>query len=261
MLKYKYTKKDDIPTAFVDLYTEKNGEWILTGVDGVVSQEEFIEFRENNRSLNQQVRDLKTKITEFGDITPDKVKGLQDQITDLTAKLESGGGGGGSKQVQDLTSQLDAMTKKIESMQTQYDTQLNTLTTERDQAKQQLQNNMIADAIQSAAINKGIRKTALEDVKLRAQGVAKVQDGKVVIVGPDGQPKYSEKKPSELMSPEEWVEGLQENASHLFEGSGGGGSNNNGLPGGRRISGSDVLEFGRNLEDIAKGKVTVVNEE
>lgn len=259
MLKYKYAKKEDIPQAFQDLYTEKNGEWVLTGIEGIVSQAEFIEFRDNNRALNAQVRELKTKLDGFGDVTPEAVQGLQTQITDLTKKLEQGGGGGGGKQVQELTAQLEAMTKKIEGMQTQYDTQLNTLTGERDQARVQLQNNLISDAVQSASLAKGVRKTALEDVKLRAQGHFKVQDGKVVVVGQDGQPRYSEKKPSELMSAEEWVGTLEASASHLFESSGGGGSLNNGIPGSRRIDGGDIVEFGRNLEDIASGKVTVVN--
>jgi hypothetical protein len=76
-------------------------------------------------------------------------------------------------------------------------------------------------------------------------------------------PVFSRKNPAEVLQPEEWAIDLQGDAPHLFrpsKGGGAGGSGNGPAPGSnaRRVISSDPLEFGRNLEGLAKGEVTVI---
>ena len=82
------------------------------------------------------------------------------------------------------------------------------------------------------------------------------EDGSVVAMKGD-EPVYSNKKPSEALTPAEWAtDMLPEQAPHLFPPSGGGGAHHQGGPGGRKID-NDAVTFGKNIEDIAAGKVTV----
>jgi hypothetical protein len=122
----------------------------------------------------------------------------------------------------------------------------------------QLERNL-AEAGQKA----GIDDRATQDYVNRGLQVWKIKDGKVVAIK-DGEPLFSKQKPAEMMTMEEWALELQSEAPHLYKPSRGGGAAANGSGGNggggrehKKVISSDPLEFGRNLEGLARGDVIV----
>ena len=54
-LKFKVTKKDDVPAEHASLYVEKDGVFVLD-VEGAVAREKLEEFRTNNINLQNQIK-------------------------------------------------------------------------------------------------------------------------------------------------------------------------------------------------------------
>jgi len=114
--------------------------------------------------------------------------------------------------------------------------------------------------VAALALASGVRPGAIEDVKDRAHKAGfRWESGKVVARDGDTL-RYSAVKPAEELSLGEWLAELPKTADHLFKASGGSGALPNGRPvvvdGGVMVNPSP-LEFGRNAEAIAKGKIKV----
>ncbi len=91
---------------------------------------------------------------------------------------------------------------------------------------------LIDDAVATKAVEKGIRPTAILDVKARARSVFKLDSDKVVAMK-DGKPAFDAK--GEPLSIAAWLDALATEAPHLFEankGGGGGNDKDKGIPGG-----------------------------
>jgi len=114
--------------------------------------------------------------------------------------------------------------------------------------------------VAALALASGVRPGAIEDVKDRAHKAGfRWESGKVVARDGDTL-RYSAVKPAEELSLGEWLAELPKTADHLFKASGGSGALPTGRPvvvdGGVMVNPSP-LEFGRNAEAIAKGKIKV----
>ena len=105
----------------------------------------------------------------------------------------------------------------------------------------------------------GVRQSAVEDVRDRATKAGfRWKDGKVVAMDGDTL-RYSALRPAEPLSLGEWLVGLAKDADHLFKtsvGAGAGPSRSLVVENGVMVNPSPV-EFGRNAEAIAKGKIKV----
>lgn len=69
MLQQSYKTQAEIPENLTDHYREKDGVWVL---DGYVTQTKNNEFRENNRTLARELKEVKDEILKFKDIDPEK---------------------------------------------------------------------------------------------------------------------------------------------------------------------------------------------
>jgi hypothetical protein len=134
--------------------------------------------------------------------------------------------------------------------------------TEFQEREQQQKEALARAAVQKnlgdVALKAGVRESAIQDFLARGSNVFNLE-GKAM----NGDtPLFSQKNPADPLGMEEWAGQLLSEAPHLFKDSkGGGASNQSGSEGGgshlRRIS-DDPVEFGKNLEGIAKGEVAVV---
>lgn len=258
-VKLVVTKKEEIPSGMETEYKEKDGKFFLDLDGDVVPKGDLNEFRNNNIELLKEKEKLMKDLAKYEGLDINEIKDalkLKQQKEDQ--KLIDAG------KVDELVEQkVERMRQDFEGKNTALQASLDDLIGERDKLDSQLSNVLIDSQIQAAVNEVGKpRSGAMQDILNRGRSLFKLQDGTPVPVGADGNPIYA-KDGKTVMTFKEWAVGLQENAGYLFESASGGGSfgnsNNNNNSGGSTIRRNDTEAFGRNLEDIAKGKVVVTN--
>jgi hypothetical protein len=221
-LKYSYKSKDQIPSEHVSLYVEREGVFILDA-EGVADARKLAEFRDNNRAILallgvENVEDAKKKLEKLKDVDPERYAELKKTFEEFEQKkLETKGQYEAALAKQKET--MDAAHKKIVE---EKDSTISKLT-------QRLEIVLIDDAVSSAAIKKGVRDTAIMDVKSRARGVFKLEGAESIKAYQGTEPRFG--KGGEPLTIDEWVETLLTDAPHLFDpskGTGAGGGEKGG---------------------------------
>lgn len=226
-------------------YEPKDGKFVLklegdmpglvTAAQLAESNTKLAEFRDNNRSLNALKSELETSKAaleaKIGELQKTGVK----EPADVEAKI--------AKAVQEAVGPLA--------------TQLRDLQKSEADAKLALSRRELESSLTSAGLKAGVDEKALPDYLNRGLSVFKHKDGKILATNGD-TPLYS-KKNGDPLSVDEWASGLSAEAPHLFKPSKGGGASpgHGGIVGARKVISNDPLEFGRNLESIAKGETIV----
>lgn len=67
VLKGTHDKQDEIPEHFRELYTEKNGKWECTGIQGMKTQSDVDRIQEAQRKATTDREVIKSKLVLFGD--------------------------------------------------------------------------------------------------------------------------------------------------------------------------------------------------
>jgi len=117
----------------------------------------------------------------------------------------------------------------------------------------------IFGAVKDAALSKGARKEALQDVTNRAREVWRMEEGKPV--ARNGEDLIYGKQ-GEALTVEEWVDTLSTEAAYLFEPSKGGGAGGGDGAGNRGGNSGDVKlvspeHAGDNIAGLASGEVQI----
>jgi hypothetical protein len=115
---------------------------------------------------------------------------------------------------------------------------------------------IVENQLKDAALRNGVRPEAIEDVLYRGKRVWKRTESNGIAAYDGDTPAYG-KKGSSPLSVDEWFEGLQEQAPHLFKSSSGSGAAGGAGSQGRRISRFDQDALNNNLEAIAEGRVVL----
>ena len=207
-LKNKYVKAEEIPAELKAHYLERDGAWIL-------DSERNEELRQTNIRVMKENDAL---LKKFEGIDPDAVRQLADEKRKLeeAAQIKAG----------EFDKVLEARTKAaVTATENKYAPKL----AELDVANGRLSALLIDDAVISEATKRGLRATALPDLKARARATFKLVgsvpqafDGETARMGKDG---FS---PLTLA---EWVDALVSDAPHLFEANAGGGAAGSGSRG------------------------------
>ena len=206
------------------------------------------EFRDNNRSLNAQKTELEAKLKGFEGIDPVEYAKTTQKIKDLEKK----GIKGGEDVAEIVKAAVAAAVKPLEEREV-------ARAASEKAAVERADREGLRASLSAAGLKAGIEERAMPDFIQRGMGVFKVIDGNVVARKGDA-PIFSKAKPAEELTTEEWATELQTEAPHLFKpskGGGAGGSSGGGGPVVKKTITADPLEFGRNLEGIAKGEVIV----
>jgi len=199
---------------------------------------------------------LKNSLEKFKDIDPEKYKETKQKLLDLEDKklLDDG----------DLETLLNTRTERMRSdFEGKTNAQESALQEERKKrkvAEVSLAKVVIDSEVQLEAGKVGtVKKGAMTDILSRARSVFQLQEGKPVPVGSDGNTLYGTDGNNPLTIAE-WTASLVQDVPYLFEGSsGGGGGGDHGAGGGddKTLDSPTSLEIGKNLKDIASGKLKI----
>lgn len=214
-LKYRIKTKAEIPAEHAALYVEKNGEFILDA-EGAADADRLAEFRNNNTKLLKligadKIEDALAKLETLKDVDPAKYKELVKAFEEAeTDKLKNKG---------EYEKALETVKA---TMKAEFERQKKILEDANAQLRQRLEVELIDNAVVAAATAKGVRASALVDVKARARGVFKLDGDKIGAF--DGTtPKL--RTDGEAYQIGDFVESLVKDAAHLFDeskGTGGG---------------------------------------
>ncbi len=210
MLKFQIDKEEDIPAHAKSEYKQVGNVWILD-VEGAVPEQQLKDFRTNNINLIKERDDL---ITKFKDVDPEQYKTLKTRAELLDEKKL-------------VTSEgLEAaVNARIEKMKTEYEKQVNDLTTVSTKQKGELAKLKIDTALVTVGTKNGLRPEAVEDFVNRGTRLFSLSDeGQVVSKDENGQVRYGAL--GQPLTIEEWVGTVAKDKSygHLFSPSAGGGS-------------------------------------
>lgn len=214
----------------------------------VEANAKLAEFRDNNRALNGKVKTFEEQLKSFEGIDPVAHREMVTKFTELEKK--------GIKGSDDIAAQLKAA---VAAAVGPLEAKIATREASEKAALERADRESLRSTLQAAGLKVGIDDKAMPDYVNRGLGVFSVHDGEVVARKGEN-PVFSKNKPSEFLTVEEWAEELRVDAPHLFrpsKGGGAGGGREGGGPAVKKTITSDPLEFGRNLEGLAKGEVTV----
>lgn len=211
MLKRKYDSRDQIPEQYVDLFEEKDGVWVLTGVEGVKTQDDVDRVQEALRKERGLRRDAESELKSYkklGDI--DDVTEKLDRLPELEAAAD---GKADDEKIQELAEkraqrQIAPLQRELDQLK-ETNSELESKVTEFEAANR---NRMIDDAARQAASEMKVQDSAVEDVLMYARANFTVDDDGTVLTKEGSLP------------PKEWLSDLQEKKPHWWPPSQGGGA-------------------------------------
>jgi hypothetical protein len=259
-LKFAVDSLDELPETIRDQYRQDSGGRYVLDTEGeypglsAAEKKAEQKFRERNIAQAKELEALKTRLTSFEGIDPTEVTVMKNRM----AELERLTGTTDPKAVSVLVQQ------QVAAAIAPYEQKEAERSRREQEMSQKLARKNVESALRDAATRAGVEEVALPDFLSRGLGVFTFEDEQVIAKDRDGAPVFSKLRPGEAMSPEEWAFGLSETAPHLFRASGGGGAPGGtdgptGQHGVKWVDGSNALEVGRNLEEIASGRMKVAN--
>jgi|LSQX01.1.fsa_nt_gb hypothetical protein len=216
---------NDVPEHFHELYTEKNGKFEFTGVEGMKTQADIERLQSalaKERNDHKQTRD---RFSVLGDRDLDEVVGLLDRIPELEAA--AAGKVDETKMAELVEARLKTKLAPVEREKAGLATKVAELTGQIEQFQSRERTRAIHDEVRKAATSSKVLPEALEDALMLAERVFEVdEDGRVVAKEGVGC--------TPGVDPAVWLTELQNKRPHWWGPSQGGGStgNNRGNGGG-----------------------------
>lgn len=206
MLKASYTDQNDIPEAFRPLFTEVDGKWLLTGVEGVKRDDEVATLEQSMRAAKAERSALIEKVkANFGDRDFAEIKADLDKLPELRTAAERNTG-----DVEERVAALAA--ERMAPMQRE----LSEAQEKLSQATAKLDRSAIHDAVRKVAVDAKVRPEAMADVLMWAEREFQVSaDGAVTTRG-EGAMAHRD--------PQSWLTGMLAERPHWLPASTGGGA-------------------------------------
>ncbi len=248
---------DEVPEDMRDSYHAEDGKFILN-FDLLSEHPGLKKVRETANDMDRKRKAAEKLVKEisdkYGDLDPEAARSALEELQTAGDKKMIDEG-----QVEELVAQ------KIERMKADFDSQLSAKSKALEDAEAitasltgELADVRIYDAVKDAALTKGARKDALQDIQNRAKGTWMLKDGKPVAM--NGEDSIFGKS-GEALTIDEWVDTLSSESSYLFEpNKGGGATGNDGDSGGGTFEGVKIVSkdrAGDYLEQIANGEVQI----
>lgn len=218
-IKAVHSKLDEIPEQYQDLYTERDGKYELTGVQGIKTLEDVSRVTtalERERSEHKSTKEL---LTAWGDKKPDEVMAALDRIPELElaakGKLEDA-------QIDELvekrsTARVNGAKAPLERKIEELSTQLTAATEKLGSFEQKDRRRTIHDATRKAMVDTKVRSEAQDDVLMWSERLFEIaEDGKVVTRDGVGV------LPG--LTPDQWLVEQQESKFYWWGDTGGGGA-------------------------------------
>lgn len=216
---------DDIPEQYQDLYSEKNGQYELTGIEGVKTTADVERLQSALNKERNDHKETKSKFSVIGDRDPQEVVQLLDRIPELEAAAE---GKVDEDKLNELAearvkTKLAPVERELKTLKQQNE-ELNG-TVEQYQTKEKTRS--IHDAVRKAASSSKVLPEAMDDALMLAERVFEVdEEGNVTARDGVGC--------TPGVDPSVWLTELQNKRPHWWgpsQGGGAGGNNGTGKAG------------------------------
>ncbi len=232
-LKAIYEKQEDIPTEYADLYSERNGKWELTGIEGIKTDADVARVQDALTKERSDHKETKTKLAVWGDLKHDEVLTATEQLVEANATIDtlkaSAKNDKGQPDEEAIQKLVDAKIATIVApVQRELDAQKKSngeLTEENTGFKSQNTLRTITDSVRKAATAEKVVTSAMGDIELLAERVFEViDDGSVVTRDGVGV--------TPGIPAETWLGEMKEKRAHWWPANVGGGAGGGGGPGG-----------------------------
>lgn len=214
-LKYKYAKAEDIPEGFESLYTEKGGEFVLTGVEGIKTQEDTDRLQRSltaERTAHKATKDA-FKVLDGMD--------LEDVVSKLDRfdELEALAGGKDTKDVDAIVeTRIKSRLAPLERERDTLKAKASELEVKVNEFETQGKTRTVHDTVRQAAAKLNILPSAIEDALMLAdRNLVVGEDGTVVV-------KEGARGFTQSVDVDTWLTEVREARAHWWPASEGGGA-------------------------------------
>lgn len=215
-IKAVYDSEADVPSAYRDLYSERNGKWELTQVEGIKTVEDVNRLQTaltNERNEHKSTREKLTPWSTLG-MKPEDIQAKLDRIAELELLTKDKDPG---KIEELLEARLKSRIAPLEREREQYKQQLAEKDSLINQFQTERKQRTIHDAVRNAGKKVGLLPAAIEDALIYGERVLDVtEDGKVITKDNVGV--------TPGLDPDVWLTDLKQARPHWWgETAGGGG--------------------------------------
>lgn len=218
-LKAIYNSIEDIPEQYRDLYSERNGQYELTGIEGVKTEADVDRVRvgaSKEREAHSETKaKLKVYTDAFGDRPVEEITADLDRIPELEAT-----GGTGEVDQTKIDALVDARVRKeiapLERENKKLTEQNTELTTENTTLKTKETSRTIREGLRTAATDAKMQASAVDDLLMYETLFELDDEGKPIMKDGVG---YTPGIP-----PEAWIGDMKDKRPHWWGPSAGGGA-------------------------------------
>lgn len=220
-LDLSYDSVDAIPQGFSGLFDEKDGKFVLGGVNGMKTQTDVANVQEALRKERGDHDTVKNSLRAWGDLKPDEVRSQLDRI----AELEAAAGG----KLDDAAINKIVEGRLIQStspLQRQIETlseENTTFKTENEQLKASMERRDMNESVRSVATEMKVHSTAIVDVEMVAASYLEKNEAGEFVVRSDAQGV------TPGVDVKQFLKEMQKLRPHWWPVSEGGGANGHGL--------------------------------
>ena len=219
-----YARKEDIPEQFAELFSERNGQFELTGIQGIKTEADVERLQRDLRKEREDHKATKAALGKFGDLDADEVFKKLDRIEELEAAA-------GDKIDEDkinemvearVKTRLAPVERENKQLKERVDAQEGQIT----EFKREKTTRSIHDALRSELTTAKVLPEAFDDALMLAERIFEVRedDGAVVVRDNVGfTPGIGVK---------DFISDIREKRPHWWGASAGGGANPGGSGGG-----------------------------
>lgn len=172
---------DDIPEQYRDLYSERNGQFELSGIVGVKTQADIDRLSMSLSKERNDHKDTKTRAQIWGDLNHDEVMASLDRIPELEAAAKEGGIDE-EKMNELVEGRIKTRIAPIDRENAQLKVDNETLSSKIMEFQTKETTRKVHDNVRSACMDAKVLDTAQEDVLFLSERVFEVRedDGEVV---------------------------------------------------------------------------------
>lgn len=229
-LKLVYGTQEDIPNGYEALYTEKDGKWHLTGVEGMKTSEDIARLTESLRKEREDHKKVKDVLAKLGgpDLDADALVEKLDEYEELKLRVESGEGGKiDDKKVEELVEQrVQRRLAPVERERDRLKTRNTELENENGTLKGTITRGTVESELRRHATEGKVVTSALDDILDIGANIFEVaEDGAVVT-------RQGLRNVPAGITPDVWLSDMKEKRPHWWPASQGGGAGGGSKDGG-----------------------------
>lgn len=171
VLEVQYDSIDAVPEQFRELYAEKDGAAVLTGVNGIKTQADIANLQEALRKERNDHKQVREAFAPFKDFDYEELQAQLDRIPALEAAAKGKGAELDEASKMQLTAPLQ---RQIEGIAKERDT----FKSEAEELRSILQKRDLSDAVRGIATEMKVLSTAIPDVEMVAERyLERTEDG------------------------------------------------------------------------------------